>query len=220
MCGRYSIASEPDVLRRLFHLADGAAALRPRYNAAPGQELPVVRLDKDGRREVALLRWGLIPATVEDPAAGLANINAQVETVHRMPAFRAAFRRRRCLVLADGFYKWQVIGEGKQPHRFVLKDGGPFAMAGLWERWEKGGEPVDSFTIIVTVANDVVRPMHDRMPMILPPATHQEWLESEGATIPLALLQFRPTAEMIGYPVSSHLNSADREGPDLIAPAT
>jgi len=220
MCGRYSIATEPDALRRLFHLTDGTAALRPRYNAAPGQELPVVRLDKDGRRKFAMLRWGLIPSAAEDPAVGLANINGQVETVHRMPAFRAAFRRRRCLVLADGFYKWQVMGEGKQPYRFVLKDGGPFAMAGLWERWEKGGEPVESFTIIVTVANEIVRPIHDRMPMILPPATHQEWLESEGATIPLALLQFRPTAEMIGYPVSPHLNSADREGADLIAPAT
>jgi putative SOS response-associated peptidase YedK len=217
MCGRYSIASDPDLLRRLFHLADGAPALRPRYNAAPGQELPVVRLDKDGRRELVLLRWGLIPSAAEDPAVGLANINAQVETVHRMPAFRAAFRRRRCLVLADGFYKWQVTGDGKQPHRFVLKDAGAFAMAGLWERWEKGDAPVESFTIIVTVANETVRPIHDRMPMILPPATHQEWLESEGATIPLALLQFRPTAEMIGYPVSPQLNSADREGPDLIA---
>jgi putative SOS response-associated peptidase YedK len=201
----------------MFHLADGASGLRPRYNAAPGQELPVVRLGKSGRRQLALLRWGLIPSAAEDPAVGLSNINAQVETVHRMPAFRAAFRRRRCLVLADGFYKWQVTGESKQPHRFVLKEGGPFAMAGLWERWEKGGEPVESFTIIVTVANDVVRPIHDRMPMILPPATHQEWLESEGATIPLALLQFRPTAEMIGYPVSPQLNSADREGADLIA---
>jgi putative SOS response-associated peptidase YedK len=213
----------------MFHLVEGASALRPRYNAAPGQELPVVRLDKAGRRELALLRWGLIPSAAEDPAVGLANINAQVETVHRMPAFRAAFRRRRCLVLADGFYKWEVTDGGKQPHRFVLKEGGPFAMAGLWERWEKagpragqrpdpgGGEPVESFTIIVTVASDVVPPIHDRMPMILPPATHQEWLESEGATIPLALLQFRPTAEMIGYPVTSQLNSADREGVDLIA---
>ncbi|MGH6929241.1 MAG: SOS response-associated peptidase [Dongiaceae bacterium] len=216
MCGRYSIATEPQVLHRLFHL-DGAPALRPRYNAAPGQELPVVRLDKRGRRELALLRWGLIPSVAEVAAVGLGNINAQVETVHRMPAFRAAFRRRRCLVLADSFYKWQVTGEGKQPHRFVLKDGGPFAMAGLWERWEKGGEPVESFTIIVTVASEVVRPIHDRMPMILPPATHQEWLESEGATIPLALLQFRPTAEMVGYPVTPRLNSADNESADLIA---
>jgi putative SOS response-associated peptidase YedK len=213
MCGRYSIATEPDVLHRLFHLADGTSALRPRYNAAPGQELPVVRLDKDGRRELALLRWGLIPSAADGPGVGLANINAQVETVHRMPAFR----RRRCLVLADGFYKWQVTGEGKQPHRFTLKDGGPFAMAGLWERWEKAGEPVESFTIIVTIANELVRPIHDRMPVILPPATHQEWLESEGATIPLALLQFRPTAEMIGYPVTPQLNSADHEGADLIA---
>lgn len=217
MCGRYSIATEPDVLHRLFHLADGTPALRPRYNAAPAQELPVVRLDKDGRRALARLRWGLIPSAAEDPGVGLANINAQVETVHRMPAFRAAFRKRRCLVLADGFYKWQVTGGGKQPHRFTLKDGGPFAMAGLWERWEKGGEPVESFTIIVTIANELIRPIHDRMPVILPPATHQEWLESEGATIPLALLQFRPTAEMIGYPVTPRLNSADHEGADLIA---
>jgi putative SOS response-associated peptidase YedK len=174
MCGRYSIATDAGVLSRLFQFADGTHHLRPRYNAAPGQSLPVVRLRKDGRRELAMLRWGLIPAAADDAAVGQSHINAQVETVHRMPAFRAAFRKRRCLVLADGFYKWQVTAAGKQPHRFTLKDGGPFAMAGLWERWDKGNEPVESFTIIVTVANEVVRPIHDRMPVILPPATHAE----------------------------------------------
>lgn len=220
MCGRYSIAANAETLRRQFHFENGTPDLRPRYNAAPGQDLPIVRLNKEGNRKLVMLRWGLIPPWTDDPKIGQSTINAQVETLHRMPAFRSAFRKRRCLVVADGFYKWHVTSDGKQPYRFTMKDGAPFAMAGLWERWDRGGEPVETFAIIVTVANEIVRPIHDRMPVILPPPTYGEWLESPGPTIPMALLHFHPAADMIAYPVSRRLNSPDHDEAEMIARAT
>jgi putative SOS response-associated peptidase YedK len=180
--------------------------------------LPVVRLNKHGERELVLLRWGLVPSWANDPNIGSSNFNAQAETVHRMPAFRAAFRRRRCLVLADGFYKWRVTGDERKPYRFTMKDGAPFAMAGLWERWDRGDEAIESFAIIVGVANEYVRPIHDRMPSILEPSACGEWLESEGLTIPMVLLQFYPTAEMAVFPVSERVDDPKNDDADLIAP--
>lgn len=218
MCGRYSIAVDRETLRRRFAFVKSAVDIRPRYNAAPTQPLPVVRLNKNGERELAMLRWGLIPSWAQDPAIGASNINAQAETVHRMPAFRTAFRKRRCLVLADGFYKWRVTDQGKQPYRFTLKDGSPFAMAGLWERWDNGDESIESFAIVVTVANEYVRPIHDRMPAILDSSSCGEWLESEGATIPMALLQFCPTAKMAVHRVGSQVDDPTNDDADIIAP--
>jgi putative SOS response-associated peptidase YedK len=216
MCGRYSITADHEALRRRFAFISSAADVRPRYNAAPTQELPVVRLNKNGQRELVMLRWGLIPSWANDPSIGSSNINAQAETVHRM--FRIAFRKRRCLVLADGFYKWRVTSHGKQPYRFTMKDGAPFAMAGLWERWDRGAEMIESFTIIVSVANEYVRPIHDRMPAILEASTCGEWLESEGSTIPMALLQYCPTAEMVAYPVSKRVNNLKNDDANVITP--
>jgi putative SOS response-associated peptidase YedK len=218
VCGRYSIAVDHEALRRRFAVIHGAPNVRPRYNAAPGQELPVVRLNKDGERELVMLRWGLIPAWANDPSIGSSNINAQAETVHRMPAFRAAFRKRRCLVPADGFYKWRVTNEEREPYRFTMPDGAPFAMAGLWERWDRGEETIESFAIVVTVANEYIRPVHDRMPAILDPSTANEWLESEGSTIPMALLQYHPTAEMRFYPVSKRVDDPTNDDASIIKP--
>jgi putative SOS response-associated peptidase YedK len=218
MCGRYSIGADREALRRRFAFVSLAGDVRPRYNAAPTQDLPIVRLNKNGERELALLRWGLIPSWASDPDIGRSNINAQAETVHRMPAFRTSFRRRRCLVPADGFYKWRVSSDGKQPYRFAMKDGAPFAMAGLWERWDRGGETIESFAIIVGVANDSVRPIHDRMPAILDPSTWSEWLETEGTTIPMALLQFHPTAEMAVHPVSRRVDDRNNDDLDVTVP--
>jgi len=218
MCGRYSIAADHEALRRRFAFINSAADVRPRYNAAPTQELSVVRLNKNGERELVMLRWGLVPSWANDPNIGSSNINAQAETVHRTPVFRAAFRRRRCLVLADGFYKWRVTGDGRKPYRFTMKDGAPFAMAGLWERWDRGVEAIESFAIIVCVASEYVRPIHDRMPAILEPSTCGEWLKSEGATIPMALLQFCPTAEMAYYPVSKRVDDPKNDDANLITP--
>jgi putative SOS response-associated peptidase YedK len=218
MCGRYSIAADREALRRRFACLSFEGEVRPRYNAAPAQHLPIVRLNRSGQRELALLRWGLVPSWAVDPGTGSSNINAQAETVHRMPAFRTSFRRRRCLVPADGFYKWRVSSDGKQPYRFALKDGAPFAMAGLWERWDRGGETIESFAIIVGIANDSVRPVHDRMPVILDPSTWSEWLETEGTTIPMALLQFHPTADMAVYPVSRRVDDRNNDDLDVIAP--
>jgi putative SOS response-associated peptidase YedK len=218
MCGRYSIAANHEALCRRFASINSAGNLRPRYNAAPTQALPVVRLNKNGERELVLLRWGLVPSWATDPNIGSSNINAQAETVHRMPAFRTAFRKRRCLVLADGFYKWRVTGDRRKPYRFTMKDGAPFAMAGLWERWDRGEEAIESFAIVVTVANEHVRPIHDRMPAILDPSTCSEWLESEGATIPMALLQYHPTAEMTFYPVSERVDDPSNDDASIITP--
>lgn len=218
MCGRYSIAADHEALRRRFAFINSAADVWPRYNATPTQMLPVVRLNEHGERELAMLRWGLVPSWANDPNIGSSNFNAQAETVHRMPAFRAAFRRRRCLVPADGFYKWRVTGDERKPYRFTMKDGAPFAMAGLWERWGRGDEAIESFAIIVAVANEYVRPIHDRMPAILEPSACGEWLESEGLTIPMVLLQFCPTAEMAVYPVSERVDDPKNDDADLITP--
>ncbi|MGH6960565.1 MAG: SOS response-associated peptidase, partial [Dongiaceae bacterium] len=190
------------------------------YNAAPSQNLPVVRLDRDGRRELALLRWGLIPSWARDPAIGYRTINAKAETVAEKPAFRAAFRKRRCLVPADGFYEWQKIDGGKQPWRITLKDGAPFAFAGLWEHWDKGGEPVESFTIITTTANALCAEIDDRMPVIIGPADYEAWLAAADTAIPQALLQPYPAETMAAYPVGTRVNSPKNDDAQLIERAS
>jgi len=225
MCGRYSITTAPEAMRRLFRFANPTPNLQPRYNAAPSQELPVVRLDKDGNRELAMLRWGLLPAWADDPKIAYSMINARAETVPQKPAFRTAFRKRRCLVPADGFYEWQALADGKQPWRITMEDGGPFAMAGLWERWEKGdgvtgpGPAVESFTIIVTEANQSLKPIHDRMPVILDPSTYDMWLESKDTTIPLALLQSPVSVRVTAYRVSKRVNAPKNDDAAVIEPA-
>jgi putative SOS response-associated peptidase YedK len=230
MCGRYSITTNPEAMRQLFRFLNPPPNLPPHYNAAPTQELPVVRRDRSGARELVQLRWGLIPFWAKDQKIGYSTINAKAETVAEAPAFRAAFQSRRCLVAADGFYEWRQEGkQKKKPYRFTLKDGGPFAFAGLWERWRgprpRSGQAVDaggaasieSFTIIVTEANDLVRRIHDRMPVIIDPADYDAWLEAADTTIPMALLQPYPAEKMRSYPVSQRVNSPKNDDPDVIA---
>jgi putative SOS response-associated peptidase YedK len=159
MCGRYSLITPVEGMRRVFGFLE-QPNLAPRYNIAPSQEIAAVRLGADGMRHFAWLRWGLIPSWAKEARIGYRTINARAETVAEKPAFRAAFRKRRCLVLADGFYEWQKRKEGaKQPYRITLADGGPFGFAGLWETWHdpESGERIESATIIVTEANDRVR---------------------------------------------------------------
>ena len=158
-----------EAIAEAFDLAD-VPELLPRYNIAPTQPVPVVRLDRaSGEREIALLQWGLIPSWADDPAIGHRLINARAETVAEKTAFHTPFQKRRCLVVADGFYEWAEVNGAKQPHYFQLKDGSPFAFAGLWERWSKGEKPIESCTLLTTEANDVVSLVHDRMPIILRP---------------------------------------------------
>ncbi len=218
MCGRYTIFTEPRRLMERFQAEWPDAPWQPRYNAAPTQPLPV--LLNDGTRRIRLLRWGLIPHWAEDPTIGHRLINARAETLTQRPSFREAFRRRRCLVLADGFYEWQRTPRGRTPYWIGLKDHEPFAFAGLWDRWEgPEGEVIESFTIITTAANERVAPIHDRMPVILLPEHEAIWLDdTAGPQAWREILRPYPADRMIAYPVSPRVNSPRADDPTLIQP--
>ena len=168
MCGRFTLHTPADTVAELFNLSE-IPEWTPRYNLAPTQQVPTVRADgAEQAREFHALIWGLIPSWARDPKGGARMINARAETVHEKPSFRAAFRQRRCLILADGFYEWKRLERGKQPHFIGMQDGRPFALAGLWEKWERpGAPPIESCTIITTQPNELLAPIHERMPVIL-----------------------------------------------------
>jgi putative SOS response-associated peptidase YedK len=207
MCGRFTLRAKPDTLVELFLLTE-PPDWSPRYNIAPTQQVPVVRVKGDGGREFVRLRWGLIPSWAKD-VSGPPLINARAETVATKPAFRTALKQRRCLIPADGFYEWLKAGKKKQPFSFRLWDDQPFAFAGLWERWTSGEEPVESCTIVTTESNELVRPIHDRMPVILPACYHAQWLDPvvRDPDRLLTLLRPFPAAEMAAAPVSDWVNS-------------
>jgi len=192
-----------------------------RFNIAPTQDVAVVRLAKaGGGRELLTMHWGLIPSWAKDPKIGNRMINARAESVAEKPSFRAAFRRRRCLVPADGYYEWQkTTGRSKQPYLFHRRDDGPFAFAGLWEHWEKGQGPLQSCTIITTEANDLARPIHDRMPVILSPGDYDAWLDpSNGGGEPLlALLAPYEGDDLVAEPVSTYVNKPTNDDPRCVA---
>lgn len=221
MCGRFTLRTPAKDVGQLFDV--NVPELEPRYNVAPSQDLPAVRLDgQTGQREFALLRWGLVPFWADDPKTGYSLINARAETVAQKRSFRAAFRKRRCLILADGFYEWQkpdgkTKGK-KQPYFIHMVDDRPFAFAGLWERWKRDGEEVESCTIIVTEANDLVTPFHDRMPVILPPEDYDLWLDGEFADESKlqSMLRPYPSHEMEAYPVAPVVNSPKNDRPECI----
>lgn len=221
MCGRYTISTSPDALARLFGAAGRLPNFPARYNAAPTQILPIVRRDARGGRELALARWGLVPSWSKGPDARFSMINARAETVTTKPAYRGAFRRRRCLVPASGFYEWQVGEGGKQPWYFSLVSGKPFAFAGLWEHWiGASGDELETFAIIVTEANTRVAPVHDRMPVILDPDEYARWLDEEDVPTRevLAVLDPFPAEPMAAWPVSRRVNSPKVDEPALLAP--
>jgi putative SOS response-associated peptidase YedK len=217
-----------EAVRRVFGFAE-RPNLAPRVNIAPSQEVAAVRLGPGeagrGGRHFVWLRWGLVPSWAKDPGIGNRMINARAETVAEKPAFRAAFRARRCLLLADGFYEWKTESGRKQPYRITLADAGPFAFAGLWERWAdpqggaRGGATIESCTIITTVANPRLKAIHPRMPVILDPAAVEPWLDPEtpGAEA-RALLRPYPAEALIHYRVSPRLNSPANDDPALIEP--
>lgn len=181
MCGRFTQTRTWSELADLYRLADAAppATLRPRYNIAPTQDIAVLRRAGGGGRELTAMRWGLVPSWAKDIDIGARMINARAETVHEKPAFRDAFRRRRCLIVTDGFYEWQKRPRGpKRPYFLTVADGRPFAFAGLWEAWTPpGGAPLESCAIITTEATAELRPIHDRMPVILTPEVFDRWLD-------------------------------------------
>lgn len=218
MCGRFIQVESGRALAERFGLtlpADHAA----RYNVAPSQPVLGVRA-VDGGRELAWLRWGLVPSWSAEPRSNYSTINARAETVAEKPTYRQAFRRRRCLIPADGFYEWRKVGGRKQPYCIGLVDGAPFAFAGLWERWEREEQIVESCTILATQANQRIAQIHDRMPVILDPADYDAWLDpalQDAARLSL-LLQPYPAERTTLWPVGLAVNRPGNQGSELMAP--
>ncbi len=221
MCGRFTLTDPDADLAVQFNLPE-IPDLQPRYNIAPTQPVPAVRVAPDGTaREMVMLHWGLIPFWAKDPKIGSRMINARSETAAEKPAFRAAFRRRRCLVVADGFYEWKKANGTKQPFYIRLRDTRPFAFAGLWERWKGHDDDViDSCTLLTTQPNDLLRQVHNRMPVILQPRDYDLWLDPEVQKPELLqpLLLPYPPEEMDAYPISRYVNSPDNDTPKCIEP--
>ncbi len=219
MCTRYVISSPPAALRALFGYAE-QPNFPPRYNVAPTQPIPIVRLDA-GKRAFALARWGFVPSWVKDPKTFSLLLNARGESVLDKPAFRNAMRRRRCLVPADGFYEWQAgrAGERRCPYFVRAKSGGPLAFAGLWETWiGPNGEEVDTAAIVTTAANGTLATIHDRMPVIVPPEAFDLWLDCakiETATA-AALIAPAPEGLLEYHEVSTAVNRAANDSAELI----
>ena len=220
MCGRFAFYSPSEATAALFGVS-GSVAVEPRYNIAPTQFIAAIREDEDRTRELVMLRWGLVPFWAKDPAIGNRMINARAETVAEKPSYRAAFRHRRCIVLADGFYEWRKEGDAKTPYFISLASGEPFGLAGLWENWKSpSGEWVRSCTIITTKPNAFMDPIHNRMPVILSEETEPLWLDpvTEDPDILRPLLLPSPAEEMESYQVSTYVNSPRNQGPECIKP--
>jgi len=190
----------------------------PRYNMAPSQRAPVIREQADGLRQAVMMRWGLIPSWAKDAAIAYKTINARAETVATAASYRAAFKTRRCIVPATGFYEWQKTGGAKQPWLLEAIDEAPLSLAGLWERWEGGEQPVETFTIITTTPNELVAPIHDRMPVILAPADFDAWLKPEPSPAVAALLRPYPADRMKACRIGTRVNSPKNDDPAIIEP--
>ncbi|HEX8199940.1 MAG TPA: SOS response-associated peptidase, partial [Isosphaeraceae bacterium] len=208
MCGRYTLRAPNREVAAAFDLPE-VPEIPARYNIAPTQPVPAVRTTPDGiGRELVSLRWGLIPSWADDPAIGNRMINARAETVASKPAYRRPFRTRRCLIVGDGFYEWRQHDGRKQPYYIRRKDDRPFAFAGLWDQWGRDAEVVRSCTIITTEANELMAPIHDRMPVIVPPAAYGLWLDPAVLDPgPLReVLRPYPPGELEAFPVSTFVN--------------
>ncbi len=221
MCGRFTLSSPAEIVAEMFELAE-PPAIAPRYNIAPTQPVPVVRFGPGAhRRRFDFLHWGLIPAWAKDPSIGGRMINARCETAAQKPSFRAAMKRRRCLIVADGFYEWQKLASGKQPWCIRMADGRPFGFAGLWEQWTSSdGSEIESWTILTTQPNDVLKPVHDRMPVILDRKDHNAWLapDAVSADVVAPLLRPFPSDLMTAYKVAAHVNRPANDDPTCAEP--
>ena len=219
MCGRYCILTAPEAIRRLFRYSE-QPNFPPRYNVAPTQPVPIVRM-VEGERHFALVRWGLIPSWVKDPKGFTLLINARGETADEKPAFRNAMKRRRCLFPADGFYEWKREGGGKRPYFARLKGGGPLAFAGLWETWTgPNGEEMETAAIVTTAANRTLATVHDRAPVIVPPDQFDLWLDCANVDEKMAAAVIAPAPEgsMEVYEISPAVNRVANDSPELIEP--
>jgi len=234
MCGRFVQHADPEIYASRYAAeldTDGLGDWRPSFNVAPTRPVLAIRAGKEGGRELTALRWGLIPSWSKGPDSRFSMINARAETVASKPAYRSAFKHRRCLIPAEGFYEWQAAGgegsrskaQAKQPYVIHRQDGEPILLAALWEYWRpEDGDPVQSCTIIVTDANTAVAAIHDRMPAVLPLAAMDAWLDPDNADSDglQALLHPSPSEDWALRPVSRRVNSPRNDAPDLIEPLT
>jgi putative SOS response-associated peptidase YedK len=221
MCGRYTVAVDPQLLAERFNVAL-PDDVEPRYNVAPSQPVMTVTQRSTGRRELLIARWGLVPHWAKEPKVGFKMINARAETLAEKSTYRQLLTRGRCLILADGFYEWRLDPDGKKrPVRYALDDGAPFGFAGLWTIWRdpESKEPLFTCTIVTTSANELVAPVHDRMPVILPRESEEAWLDRElPAEQALALLGPYPAEQMTAADASTLVNSADNDDLRLLDP--
>ncbi len=217
MCGRFAFYSPAEATAALFGVSD-VPELKPRFNIAPTQSIAAVRLDSEESREVALLRWGLVPFWAKDPSIGNRMINARAETVVEKPSFRAAYRKRRCLILADGFYEWRKEADGKTPYFISLASGEPFAFAGLWEDWhaKDSDDSLQSTAIITTAANDFMNQLHHRMPVVLQQDAADRWLTGDDEVLAEA---GESSPAFRAWPVDRRVNNARNEGEELVEAA-
>jgi len=217
MCGRFVRHTNVQTLARLLDTLN-TIELPESYNVAPSMPVLAARTDREGNRELAALRWGLIPYWAKDPAVAYRTINARAETVDSKPAFREPFKHRRCLIPADGFYEWQKTDSGKQPYYIALESGEPMFFAGLWDRWRHGEEPIESCTIITCAANDALQTLHDRMPVQIEPADFACWLDPDASSDDLkSLLTVRDYATAV-WPVSRTVNKPANDTAENIQP--
>lgn len=216
MCGRFAFYSPSEATAALFGV-DDAPPVEARYNIAPTEYIAAVR-NTDDSRELCMLRWGLVPFWAKDPAIGNRMINARAETVAAKPAYRAAYRHRRCLILADGFYEWRKEASGKTPYFMSAANETPIAFAGLWETWDdkESDSALQTATIITTEANTFMQPLHHRMPVLVAPELADAWLQGDTG-MHADLVQAAP--KLRAWPVSRQVNNARNEGEDLLAPA-
>ncbi|MEW4220984.1 SOS response-associated peptidase [Rossellomorea marisflavi] len=218
MCGRFSLIESVHELQQQFEF-ELSADLQPRFNIAPSQE--VFSIISDGKkRRGGTLRWGLVPHWAKEAKIGYKMINARAEGIDEKPSFREPFRKKRCLIIADGFYEWKKVDDRKQPYRFIMKDRKPFAFAGLWETWKKGDAPLHTCTIITTTPNAVTEDIHDRMPVILKREDYDRWLDPSNQAVDKlkSLLVPYSAEEMELYPVSELVNSPKNDVADVLSP--
>ncbi len=227
MCGRFTLKSPPKSVADLFTTLqktlafDAPESIATSYNVAPTQNVLTARQRKPGELEFAELRWGLVPFWAKDLKIGSRMLNARGETVATKPSFRSAFKKKRCLVVADGFYEWQKLDDGsKQPFYITMKHGGPFCFAGLWETWGKDEEYTETCTVITTEANEIMQPLHDRMPVILEEEQYEMWLDPEFQDTQALEGQLKQYSsdQMLTTPVSTFVNKVANNTPECIEP--
>lgn len=223
MCGRFTLTILLAELEKRFFIDEIMASIQPRYNIAPTQNIAVITKSENSRRALTEMRWGLVPSWADDLKIGNRMINARAETLAEKPSFKRLLSKRRCLIPADGFYEWKKNGKAKTPMRITLKNQEPFAFAGLWDSWNKNpkGETVNTCTIITCEANSFMKPIHDRMPVILKKEAEDQWLDL-SLTNPVELCKLLipfPAIEMTVYTVSSAVNLPGYDGPECIAKA-